>query len=87
MAQSQSLRERVMGCAAIEGHNDPRGFTDRNIMKIVSATGWVTKWEAAKNKDDPKFNPDTGARTDVIDDSMILAVIQPLVLGETQPTQ
>jgi hypothetical protein len=82
MANSQSLRDRIMGCAAICNHSDPRGFVERNVMKIVAAAGWVTKWETAKNRDDPKFNPDTGARTDVIDDAMILAVCEPLVAAE-----
>lgn len=85
MAQSGSLRDRVMGCAAQENHGDPRGFVDRNIMKIVKDPAWVTEWEKAINKYDPRFNPDTGARPDVITDEMILSVIQPLVLAETQP--
>jgi hypothetical protein len=82
MNNSQSLRNRVMGCAAQEGHPDPRGFVDRNMLNMAKDPTWVLEWEKAEGKQDTKFNPDTGARTDVITDAMILAVAQPLVITE-----
>lgn len=86
MAESQSLRDRVMGCAAQEGHTDPRGFADRNMMRIVASdSAWVASWDYAAAEYNVNQNPDIGARTDVISDGMILSQVQPLVLAEQPP--
>ena len=86
MANSESLRNRVMGCAAVEKHTDPRGFTDRNMMRIVGTDPeWLNAWSFALDNYNVNQNPDIGARTDVINDDMILGVVQPLVIAEQPP--
>lgn len=80
MAGSQSLQGRIAAAAADEGEADPVTWTQRNIWAIVAAdSGWATAWDYARDTATPDVNPDTGARPGVINDSMILAVVQPMI--------
>lgn len=82
MANSNSLRERIVAAAADEGlDQDPVQWVHANIWKIVSAgSDWQTNWDYAAAQANVNANPDTGARNDVITDAMILAVVQPMVV-------
>jgi hypothetical protein len=88
MTRSQGLLSRVAACAADEGlPGSPDQWAQQNIWHIVATDdGWANAWDyarAAGNADN--FNPDTGARSDVIDDAMILAVVQPMIVGPQTP--
>jgi hypothetical protein len=86
MSNNHSLRQRVMGCAAVENHPDPFGFVERNMIKVCKGSDWMLAWEQAQRQmDNPKYNPDIGARTDVVTDEMILSAVQPLVQAEVPP--
>lgn len=80
MAGSQSLISRIAAAAADEGEADPAGWAQKNIWAIVSSdSGWDAAWTYAVDNATADDNPDTGARPGVINDSMILAVVQPMV--------
>lgn len=80
MAGSVALRHRVAAAAADEGlAGDPVAWAMTNIWQIVAAGDWVAAWDSAQASASNNFNPDTGARDDVITDGMILAVVQPMV--------
>lgn len=76
MAQSNSLRMRITACVAQEGITNPEQWTASNMWKIAAQPGWAADWDYAKGTYNPNFNPDTGARTDVIDDAQILSAVQ-----------
>lgn len=76
MANSGSLRSRVTACVAQEGIDNPEQWTASNIWKIVSQPGWADDWDYTKGTYNVNNNPDTGARSDVIDDAQILAAVQ-----------
>lgn len=79
MANSSSLLQRVAAAAAEEGMADPMDWAQRNLWKVVSSPGWRDAWSYAEDVKTVNQNPDTGIRTDVINDDMILAAVQPLV--------
>lgn len=82
MAGSQSLISRVAAAAADEGLVDPQpiAWAQANIWAIVSAdAAWDAAWTFAVDNLTADDNPDTGMRPGVINDSMILAVVQPMV--------
>jgi len=82
MAGSSSLAERIAAAAADEGQQDPLTWARANIWVVVSADqSWADAWAYAIDSYTLDNNPDTGARPGVINDSMILAVVQPMVLG------
>jgi hypothetical protein len=86
MAGSPSLAGRVAAAAADEGQEDPVPWVQRNIWVIVSTdSGWSTAWDYARDTATLDDNPDTGARPGVINDSMILAVVQPMVNPPEEP--
>lgn len=76
MAQSNSLRMRIVACVAQEGIDNPEQWTSSNMWKIASQPGWAADWDYAKGTYNVNSNPDTGARTDVIDDAQILSAVQ-----------
>lgn len=89
MTASVALVRRVAACAADEGlHGNPEMWAQQNIWQIVASdSGWSAAWDYARAAGNASnFNPDTGARSDVIDDNMILAVVQPLVLATNPVT-
>lgn len=76
MANSQSLIARVAACAAEQGNTSPQSWAGNNILPLVATAGAALQnaWEGAAA--DPNANPDTGKRTDVITDAMILSAVQ-----------
>jgi hypothetical protein len=81
MTSSLALQRRVAAAAADEGYvGDPVIWAQQNIWHVVSAdAGWVAAWDSARASSSDNYNPDTGARDDVITDPMILAVVQPMI--------
>lgn len=74
MAESTSLRRRLVACAADESKPSPESFISTRIWQIVISPGWDMAWDSALAGG--VGNP--GAAEDVITDAMILAVVQPL---------
>jgi hypothetical protein len=83
MASNNALRDRIASAAALEGEADPFGWLNRNLYLVVARTDWVDKWDYAEDTKNINVNPDTGARTDVIDDGMILAAVQAVQATES----
>lgn len=76
MRRSASLQERLVAATAQEGITDPDQWVVTHSWEIVARTEWVARWNDAEINYNPTFNPDTGARPDVITDGHILAAIQ-----------
>lgn len=85
-AESSSLARRVQAAAAQEAAAADvsipsiSGWVTDRMLNLVATSGWGDKWAYAQDTYRPEFNPDTGARPDVISDADILAAVQPLVL-------
>lgn len=94
IAESPSLLNRVRACVAEQAAANnvsianPMGWVMDRMLTIAASPEWDDQWEYARNTYTPQFNPDTGARPDVISDANILAAVQPLVLAlkPTEPT-
>lgn len=76
MYESSSLRARITAAAAEEGINNPDTRLEQLMWKIVARTEWKDAWHGATMNYNESFNPDTGARPDVITDQMIQDVVQ-----------
>jgi hypothetical protein len=77
MAASQSLQSRMVACAARENVEQPLPWVQQNLWALIAAPGWDTVWDAAVDQSSKtKWNPDIGARDDIITDAMILAAVQ-----------
>lgn len=78
MQESQSLQKRITAAVAAENFTpSPEQWTRDQMWFLVSGSDWQTAWGLALQKsDNPKFNPDTGARDDIITDTMILSAVQ-----------
>jgi hypothetical protein len=77
MHSSASLHGRLTAAAAKEEIAAPEQWVQGQMWFLAASPGWETAWEnALKQGDNTKFNPDTGARDDVITDQMILAAVQ-----------
>lgn len=78
MASSQSLISRVAACAASLGNTNPRNWAIQNILSMIATAdpSLQTTWTNAEGN--PNANPDTGFRTDVVTDSMILTAVTAL---------
>lgn len=88
MANSHSLQQRMQAAAAKEaataGVTLPGGVAGwvlDNILAIAATSGWDQKWEYYDVNYTPIYNPDEGARPDVVTDEDILTAVQPLVLA------
>jgi hypothetical protein len=79
MTKSKGLRDRLVGCAAIEGRADAPMWVDQNIWRLVNDVSWVEAYEYAENTKNRNVNQDTGDRDDVINDSMILSRVQAVI--------
>jgi len=92
-AESSSLARRVQAAVAQEAASadvdipSVGQWVADQMLHLVATSGWGDKWQYAKDTYRPDFNPDTGARTDVISDADILAAVQPLVLALQPPTE
>jgi hypothetical protein len=78
MQKSQSLQERITAAVAAENFTpNPREWTRDQMWFLVVASDWQVAWaQAQKQSDNPKYNPDIGARDDIITDIMILGGVQ-----------
>lgn len=82
MFQSQSLRQRVIACAAQEGITDPEtAVSNIRMWQLSSNTDWVAAWDTAVDGYTLDKNPNTGERPDVITDAMILSAVQAIING------
>jgi hypothetical protein len=88
MANSHSLQQRMQAAAAKEAAAAevelPGGVASwvlSNILTIVAVSGWDQKWEYYEVNYTPVFNPDVGARPDVVTDEDILGAVQPRILA------
>lgn len=82
MAQSQSLRMRIVACAAREGIDSPETWVTSRMWQLAATVGWDDDWQYAKATANANVNPDTGARDDVINDADILSRVQEIVVAE-----
>jgi hypothetical protein len=73
-----SLRNRITAAVAAENFTPaPAQWAADQMWFLVTASDWQTAWAGAqKQSDNPKFNPDIGARDDIITDQMILGAVQ-----------
>lgn len=79
MATSGSLRDRIAAAVAQEPNPpvNPISWAQERMWQFAALTDWVAAWDYAMNDDNKiNHNPDTGRRTDVIGDNMILAAVQ-----------
>jgi len=78
MQESQSLQKRITAAVAAENFTpDPEQWTQDQLWFLVVSAEWQAAWaQALKQSDNPKYNPDIGARDDVITDIMILGAVQ-----------
>jgi hypothetical protein len=80
MQASMSLRQRCTAAAAQEGSLSPDAWVAENFWQIVSHDAqWDARWSDAVFNYNLTFNPDTGARPDVITDALITTVVQDLL--------
>lgn len=82
MSQSGGLIRRLTACAAQEGAPNPEGWAFENRWGFYALMDWSEAWEYAEATKSVNVNPDTGARTDVVTDQMILSAMQAM-LAET----
>jgi len=75
MVNSGSLRSRLVACAAAEQISNPEQWTASNIYQLCAAIG-DDDWAFATATRNPNFNPDTGARNDVVTDAQILTAVE-----------
>lgn len=76
MASNSSLISRVAAAAAKQQKPDPNTWAMQHMWQISASPDWDTTWDYAVDNYNVNQNPDIGARTDVITDSMILAAVQ-----------
>ena len=76
MIGSNSLRMRIVACAAQEGVVNPDQWVAEHLWQIVTQPGWGDDWAYAQDNLNVNQNPDIGARTDVCSDAMILGAVQ-----------
>lgn len=88
MANSHSLQQRMQAAVAKEasaaGVTLPEGVAAwvlNNILTITAVSGWDQKWEYYDVNYTPIYNPDIGARPDVVTDEDILGAVQPRILA------
>jgi hypothetical protein len=74
MNGSSSLRDRIVAAVAkqqIEGVTDPVLAVTTFMWKIIAREEWEARWADAVANYNDMYNPDIGARPDVITDDMI----------------
>lgn len=85
MAGSSSLIYRIAAAAAAEGQSDALGWAQTRIWRLAGSPGWADTWAYAVDTATININPDTGKRSDVITDAMLLSAVQALRTEESQP--
>ena len=91
IADSASMQARIRACVAQEAASaglsiSVGSWVAERMLRFAASPGWADKWQYAKDTYRVDFNPDTGARSDVINDADILAVVQPLIVEMTGVT-
>lgn len=78
IVSNNAFRNRLVGCVACEPgiEEDPRSWVDRRMLRIATRSDVMEAWSYAEDNKTVNVNPDTGARTDVINDQMILSIVQ-----------
>jgi hypothetical protein len=79
MVGNQSLLHRIAAAAAEHGIADPPAWVEQNKWQVCTQPGWVEAWEYAEGSKTVNLNPDTGARTDVINDGMVTSAVAEVV--------
>lgn len=88
MRSSTSLQLRIAACASTQDvGQDPVIWVSMNMWQFVTQDGWAQAWDDATAEHDPNVNPDTGARTDVITDDMILTAVQQVRANQVSAQQ
>lgn len=79
LSSDGALRERIAACAAAEGIKSPHptSWADEHQWQLAASPGWDAAYAHALATG--VQNP--GADASVITDGMILAAVQPLILG------
>lgn len=76
MKANGSLFNRIVAAAAAEQITNPEGWAGQYLWPLITQPGWQDAWAYAEDNKTINQNPDTGARTDVINDNMILGAVQ-----------
>lgn len=76
MVASNSLKDRVTAAAAEKNLLSPAQWASDQMWFLASDDEWVARWSDADFNYNPTFNPDTGARPDVITDAIIDRAVQ-----------
>jgi hypothetical protein len=85
MRQSMSLLNRITACAAQEGVVNPDQWARDQIWSLTTDDEMEARWDDAEFNYNATFNPDTGARPDVITDSIITRVVKARVAALGTP--
>lgn len=75
MNTSGSLRQRIIAAAAEEGIPNPDTQVQNYMWKIIARPDWKARWQDAVVNYTPVYNPEIGARPDVITDEMIKTAV------------
>lgn len=75
MNTSGTLRNRIIAAAAEEGIPNPDTQVQAYMWKIIARPDWKARWTDAIVNYTDVYNPDIGARPDVITDEMIKAAV------------
>ena len=75
MVASTTLQERITACAAEADVLAPEQWTRDQMWYLASDDECVARWSDAAFNYNPTFNPDTGARPDVITDEIIARIV------------
>ena len=76
MVASESLQKRVTASAAEEGVLSPEQWVRDQMWYLAIDDEWDARWSDAAFNYNPTFNPDTGARPDVITDEIISRAVK-----------
>jgi len=74
MADNQSLTQRAVACAAVEGVADPLRWATERMILLAAQPGWAAAWESAV----ANGIADPGADEAVISDLQLTAAVQRL---------
>lgn len=75
MNTSGSLRQRIIAAAAEEGIPNPDTQVQAYMWRIIARAEWKARWTDALVNYTDVYNPDIGARPDVITDQMIKTAV------------
>lgn len=76
IARDFDLQQRLIACAAEQGHTEPETFIEAHIWTLAASPGWAAAWGSALATDPPNARP--GYDESVITDGNILSAVQAL---------